>query len=66
MITIRLNGEPYTTGAITVATLLRELDSPPRGVAVAVNGHVVPRATHEATPLHEGDSVEVIRAVQGG
>jgi len=37
-----------------------------RGVAVAVDGQVVPRAQWERTRLREGQQVEVLRAVQGG
>lgn len=37
-----------------------------RGVAVAVDGEVLPRGAWERTPLHEGQSVEVLQAVQGG
>jgi sulfur carrier protein len=37
-----------------------------RGVAVAVNGEVVPRSAWETTGLHPGDRVEVLTAAQGG
>ena len=37
-----------------------------RGIAVAVEGEVVPRAEWEARMLAEGESVEVVHAVQGG
>src|SRR4051795_4738229 len=37
-----------------------------RGVAVAVDGEVVPRGQWTALPLREGQQVEVLRAVQGG
>jgi sulfur carrier protein len=37
-----------------------------RGVAVAVDGEVVPRGEWESTELHEGQRVEVLQAVQGG
>lgn len=36
------------------------------GLAVAVNGDVVPRAEWERTELEDGQRVEVLRAVQGG
>lgn len=38
----------------------------PTGVAVAVNGEVVPRPQWPVTHLHAGDRVEVLTAVQGG
>ena len=37
-----------------------------RGVAVAVDGEVVPRGAWESTELREGQRVEVLQAVQGG
>ena len=37
-----------------------------RGVAVAVEGEVVPRGKWDATSLSEGQAVEVVRAIQGG
>lgn len=51
-----------------VADLVGELTggTVPRGVAVAVNGAVVPRTQWAVTALQDGDSVEVLTAVQGG
>jgi sulfur carrier protein len=37
-----------------------------RGIAIAVNGEVVPRADWATHPLSDGDSVELLVAVQGG
>ncbi len=37
-----------------------------RGVAVALDGEVVPRSEWETTPLREGQAVEVLAAIQGG
>ena len=37
-----------------------------RGVAVAVDGEVVPRGMWELTKLADGARVEVLQAVQGG
>jgi sulfur carrier protein len=49
----------------------RQVDLPagsptPRGVAVALDGTVVPRARLADTALHEGARIEVVTAVQGG
>ena len=41
-------------------------DTPRRGVAVAVDGSVVPRAEVAETALAEGARVEIVSAVQGG
>jgi sulfur carrier protein len=37
-----------------------------RGVAVALDGEVVPRRRWDDVPLREGQRVEVVQAVQGG
>ena len=52
----------------TVAGVLAELNVPPvtRGVAVAVQGEVVPRGEWLTTSLCDGDRVEVLAAIQGG
>jgi sulfur carrier protein len=68
MITVRLNGNAQDVAAATVADLVAELriSGAPRGVAVAVNGAVVPRASWNHLDLAEGDEIEVVRATQGG
>ncbi len=68
MITVRLNGNAQDVAAATVADLVAELriSGAPRGVAVAVNGAVVPRASWNQRDLAEGDEIEVVRATQGG
>jgi sulfur carrier protein len=64
-----LNGQPrrLPEGA-TLEAAVREAGAPEggRGVAVAVDGEVVPRAEWAATTLAEGQRVEVLSAVQGG
>ncbi len=63
---VRINGEPRSIVATTVAGLLHELAAPETGVAVAVNGVVVPRSEREGRELRPGDDIEVLRAVGGG
>ncbi|MEU5908335.1 sulfur carrier protein ThiS [Micromonospora sp. NPDC047527] len=53
-------------GGASVADLVRDIVPEQRGVAVAVNGEVVPRAGWPATVLRDGDRVEVLTAAQGG
>jgi sulfur carrier protein len=50
----------------TVADAVREVTAVARGVAVAVNGEVVPRAGWPGVALRDGDQVEVLTAAQGG
>jgi len=66
--TLTVNGQSEPLSAPTVAALLAERDVQinGRGVAVALNGSVVPRARWATTPLHAGDVVEIVRAMQGG
>jgi sulfur carrier protein len=65
---IRVNGESEPLAAATLASLLAEkaVDTEQKGIAVALNGAVVPRAAWPATQLRPGDSVEIVRARQGG
>ncbi|MER7331279.1 MULTISPECIES: sulfur carrier protein ThiS [unclassified Micromonospora] len=53
-------------GGSTVADLVRAVTDQQRGLAVAVNGEVVPRTGWPATVLRDGDRVEVLSAAQGG
>jgi sulfur carrier protein len=65
---IRVNGESEPLAVGTLAALLAEkaVDTEQKGIAVAVNGAVVPRASWPTTQLKPGDSVEIVRARQGG
>ncbi len=51
---------------LTLGSLLRELGVAPSGIAVAVNERVVRRGSLEGHELHDGDVIEIIRAVAGG
>jgi sulfur carrier protein len=62
---IVVNGMPAAL-CTTISELLSTMDLPPRGIAVAVNGEVVPRASWATSELAEGDNVEVLTAAQGG
>ena len=65
---IRLNGHPVDLApGATVAAAVAALDAQAtRGVAVAVDGEVVPQSAWDATALEDGQEVEVLHAVQGG
>ena len=67
-IRVLVNGAPATVPAGTLALLLRGLGvgDALRGVAVALNGTVVPGTRWESTPVTEGDAVELVGAVQCG
>jgi thiazole synthase len=67
---IELNGEQreLPEGARLVDAVRESGAEPeaPRGLAVALDGEVVPRGEWAATPLSDGCSVEVLVAIQGG
>ena len=64
---IRVNGDPSDLApGTTVTELLAHLAAPDRGVAVAIDGEVVPRGRWEATAIADEAKVEVVMAVQGG
>ena len=66
---ILLNGEPAEIDAgETVAAALARLGvaEQPRGIAVAVDGEVVPRAEWASFALRDDARMEVLTAMQGG
>jgi sulfur carrier protein len=65
---IRVNGEDEPLSVATLEALLavKEIAPGRRGVAVALNGSVVPRAHWSLTRLAGGDVVEIVLAKQGG
>jgi sulfur carrier protein len=65
---IRVNGQDVSLDAATIADLLAEraVEMNQRGIAVAVNGSVVPRSAWGETALRPGDHIEIVRAKQGG
>lgn len=64
---IEVNGEPQEVDtAQRLGELVDGRVDHRRGVAVAVDGEVVPRRHWDDTALHEGARVEVVGAVQGG
>jgi sulfur carrier protein len=63
-----VNGEERDCEAATIAELCAAegIDSSRRGVALALNGRVVPRAEWEHVQLKPRDRVEIVRAFAGG
>jgi sulfur carrier protein len=66
--TISVNGESEPLIAETLAMLVAEKAQQTNrtGIAVAVNGAVVPRSAWDATSLRAGDRIEIVRVLQGG
>ncbi len=66
---IVLNGNAQEEGAGKPLASILELlglSAEARGVAVAVDGEVVPRATWHTFVIQEGARVEILTAMQGG
>lgn len=66
---VTINGETRVSNAATVHDLLtQELEEghTRRGIAVALNGQVIPRAEWERIKISRGDRVEIVRALPGG
>ena len=66
---VTVNGERREVPSqTTVAEILALLDVSPagRGVAVALEGEVVPRGAWISTPIPEDARLEVLAAIQGG
>lgn len=62
-----VNGKScHLADGTTVALLVDEWCPSPRGVAVAVNGEVVPKSTWEQVQVAPGDAVEIVSAAAGG
>ena len=62
----RTDVEEQTTVAAIVTSLDDGRGASRRGVAVALNGDVVPRSAWDTTPLTVGDNLEVLTPTAGG
>jgi sulfur carrier protein len=61
-----VNGTEREVPAATLAAALEALDYGGAIVATALNGTFVPIARRAATPLADGDRVEIVAPRQGG
>jgi sulfur carrier protein len=64
---VQLNGRPHEAAdGTTVEALILAVTGSARGSAVVVDGEVVPRSSWPARMLQDGQTIELITAVQGG
>ncbi|HVA14584.1 MAG TPA: sulfur carrier protein ThiS [Stellaceae bacterium] len=64
---IRVNGKDEPVSAVTVAELLAARGiTRPKGVAVALNGAVVPASAWPTAQLAAGDRIEIVKPFGGG
>ena len=63
-----VNGKPLTTSPEHLVDLLGQqgFQKETRGIAVAINGTVVPRSMWAETRLSDGDDIEIVKIMQGG
>lgn len=65
---ISVNNQPVTlSAACTLSGLLTQVGlQGQKGLAVAINQHIIPKSTWESYALNENDQVTIIHATQGG
>ncbi|OZF04525.1 thiamine biosynthesis protein ThiS [Rhodococcus sp. 15-1154-1] len=64
---ITVNGEEHALSeGLTMRRLLADLSMPDAGIAVAVDGTVLPKSRWDATTVEPGWTIEILTAVQGG
>ncbi len=65
--TITINDVPLSTHAdITIAQALQIKSISTEGIALALNGMVIPKTDYDSTTLRDGDAIIVIKAFYGG
>jgi sulfur carrier protein len=66
-VTPLVNGVPWEGhGRATVADLVADWCESPKGVAVAIDGEVVPKSRWDDVTIGPGDTVEIVTAAAGG
>jgi sulfur carrier protein len=64
---LTLNGEERSfEGVASIAALIRMLELDTRKLAVERNLEIVPRSAYAATPIADGDRIEIVAFVGGG
>ena len=65
---ITVNGEQRRWSTQRVSALLADsgIDRGRGGIAIAINGEVVPRAEWDQTPIEPNDHIEIVQIVRGG
>ena len=67
IIEVTINAETRRASAgVSLGVLVDEAVEDRRGVAVALDGDVVPRSTWDSTEVADGARIELVAAVQGG
>lgn len=65
--TLTVNGQSKVVAeGLTLAQFVRDMGLERNPIAVELNRRVVPRDRHDATPLADGDRLEIVTLVGGG
>ena len=66
--TISVNNQTLEIEAPTMLSVLvfNQLGENSKGIAVAVNGQVIPKTSWQETAVSENDDILIIKATQGG
>lgn len=65
--TVNVNNQPKEiTENTSVAQLLKQLEQPENGIAVAINQQIITKTNWENQLLNNGDDLLIIQATQGG
>ncbi|EJW90231.1 ThiS, thiamine-biosynthesis [gut metagenome] len=63
---IIVNNQELETQASSLLSLAQELKLPEKGIAIAVNNHLIPRMEWSDYALQEGTCIVIIKAACGG
>ncbi|MFI0429678.1 sulfur carrier protein ThiS [Mariniflexile sp. HMF6888] len=67
MITIHLNERSLDIDEnLNVLQLLQQINSPTKGIAVAINTEIISQSQWETETFNQNDNVLIIQATQGG
>lgn len=66
--TISVNNQALEIEAQTMLShvVFQQVGENPKGIAVAINGQVIPKTSWEETAVSEHDDILIIKATQGG
>jgi sulfur carrier protein len=66
LVTLPDVGDCVPDAVVSVASLLQVLSLETRGIAIALDGTLVPRSEWDSTPVSPGAHLEIIGAAPGG
>jgi len=67
MMTVKINNQSKEISEnISVAHLLKKLEQPEQGIAVAINQQIITKVDWTTKIINQGDHILIIQATQGG